>query len=87
MGLRKAVVGVLWFGICVNGWALAKKESLDMEEYRVKVIALRDAFVQSVKDAGFTCAIAVPPVLVRDVPSFGSYDPETNTLRIGSGKS
>lgn len=75
MGLRKAVVGVLWFGICVKGWALAKKKSLDMEEYRVKVIALRDAFVQSVKDAGVTCAIAVPSVLVKDVPSLAATIP------------
>lgn len=81
MGIRHAVWGVLWFGVCVNGWSQATKERTDVEETHVKMTALRDSFVQSVKDAGFTCPIAVPPVLVEDVPSFGSYDPETNTLR------
>ena len=81
MGIRKAVVGVVCFGLCMNGWAQAHREKTDVEETRAKMTALRDAFVQSVKDAGFTCSIAVPPVLVEDVPSFGSYDDETNTLR------
>jgi hypothetical protein len=81
MRIRHAVWGVLWFGVCVNGWSQATKERTEVEETHVKMTALRDSFVQSVKDAGFTCPIAVPPVLVEDVPSFGSYDPETNTLR------
>jgi hypothetical protein len=81
MAIRKPVVGVLWFCMCLSGWAQTRKESTDVEETRVKMTALRDAFVQSVKDAGFTCPIAAPPVLVEDVPSFGSYDPGTNTLR------
>src|ERR1700733_4546567 len=81
MRIRQAVVGLLWFGICVNGCTQARKERPDVEETHVKMIALRDAFVQSVNNAGFGCPIAVPPVLVEDVPSFGSYDPETNTLR------
>ncbi len=79
MGIRQAVVGVIWLGVCLNGWAQVPNKEADVEETRAKMTALRDAFVQSVKDAGFTCPIAVPPVLVEDVPSFGSYDPEMNT--------
>jgi len=75
MGMKQAVVGVLWFGVCLNGWTQAPKREADVEETSVKMTALRDAFVQSVKDVGFTCSIAMPPVLVEDVPSFGSYDP------------
>jgi hypothetical protein len=81
MGIKQAVVGLLWFALCLNGWTQPRNERTDVEETRVKMTAMRDAFVQSVKDAGFTCPIAVPPVLVEDVPSFGSYDPDTNTLR------
>ena len=75
MGMKQAVVRVLWFGVCLNGWTQAPKREADVEETSVKMTALRDAFVQSVKDVGFTCSIAMPPVLVEDVPSFGSYDP------------
>jgi hypothetical protein len=32
-------------------------------------------------DAGFTCKIAPPTIVVEDVPSFGQYNPEKNTLR------
>jgi hypothetical protein len=42
---------------------------------------LRDSFIQSVKAAGFTCTLAPPTILVEDVPSFGQYQPESNTLR------
>ncbi len=81
MRIRQAAVGALWIGVCLHGWTQAPKSEADVEETRVKMIALRNAFVQSAKDAGFNCLIAVPPVLVEDVPSFGNYDPETNTLR------
>ena len=54
---------------------------LDMDQTRISMTALRDSFVQSVRDAGFACPIAAPSIMVEDVPSFGSYDPETNSLR------
>jgi hypothetical protein len=81
MRMKQAVLAVLWFGVCVNGWTQASKREADVEETRVKMTALRDAFVQAVHDEGFACSIPVPTVLVEDVPSFGSYDPETNVLR------
>jgi hypothetical protein len=81
MKRRQALAGALWLGVFASGWSQVTKENADVDETRVKMAALRDAFVQSVKDAGFTCPIPAPPVLVEDVPSFGSYDDETNTLR------
>ncbi len=81
MGIRQAATGIVWCSVCLHGWTQAAKRPADVEETRVRMTMLRDAFAQSVKDAGFTCPVAVPPVLVEDVPSFGSYDPETNTLR------
>jgi hypothetical protein len=79
--IRQAVVGVLYLGMCANAWTQVQKNRTDVDETRARMTALRDAFAESVKAAGFTCSIAVPPVLVEDVPSFGSYDSETNTLR------
>jgi hypothetical protein len=48
----------------------------------VKITTLRDAFVKAAVDAGFTCPIAPPTILVVDVPAFGDYDRKTNTLKI-----
>ena len=48
---------------------------------RAQVTALRDTFVAATAAAGLKCAIAPPTLVIEDVPSFGSYDPETNTLR------
>ena len=45
-----------------------------------KVTALRDAFIERIHSAGFTCPIAAPAIVVEDVPSFGQYDDSTNTL-------
>jgi hypothetical protein len=42
---------------------------------------LRDTFVKATVEAGFACPIAPPKILVEDAPSFGSYDPKTNTLK------
>ncbi len=51
---------------------------------RAQVTALQDNFVKATGAAGLTCAIAPPTVVIEDVPSFGSYDPDTNTLRTSS---
>jgi hypothetical protein len=79
--MKRALVSGLLAVVCAPGWAQGPKAAADVEGTRVAMTALRDSFVQSVKDAGFTCPIAVPPIVVEDVPSFGSYDPDTNTLR------
>ncbi len=47
----------------------------------VEMTGLRDSFVKRVQAAGFRCPIAPPRIVVEDVPSFGQYNPETNTLR------
>jgi hypothetical protein len=77
---RQSIVGVLGFVLCVSGWTETPRKT-DVEETRLKMTALRDLFVKSMKDEGFTCPIPVPPIVVEDVPSFGSYDDEMNTLR------
>lgn len=43
--------------------------------------AMRDAFIARIHALGYTCPIAPPRVVVEDVPSFGQYVSETNTLR------
>jgi hypothetical protein len=55
-------------------------ESAGAAETRVKLTALRDAFVKATVDAGFACPIAPPTIQVVDTPAFGNYVPETNTL-------
>ena len=81
MTIKQTVAGIVWCCVCLNGWTQTAKQAADVEDTRARMTALRDAFVHSVHEAGFTCPIAVPPILVEDVPSFGSYDTETNTLR------
>lgn len=40
-----------------------------------------NAFVKATTASGLTCAIAPPKLVIEDVPSYGSYDPDTNALR------
>ncbi|HTB98173.1 MAG TPA: hypothetical protein VK716_14270 [Terracidiphilus sp.] len=47
---------------------------------RTQVESVRDEFVQATSAAGQRCSIAKPKIVVADVASLGSYDPETNTL-------
>ena len=48
---------------------------------KAQMTILRDEFVKATVKAGFTCPIAPPDILVVDVPSFGSYDSQSNTLK------
>ena len=84
MKTGRMILGMAWLGMSLSGLAQVQSEAADVQVTRMKMTALRDTFVQSVRNAGFTCSIAAPQVLVEDVPSFGSYDPETNTLRTSS---
>jgi hypothetical protein len=47
----------------------------------VQLVQLRDSFVKATAASGLTCAIDPPKLVIEDVPSYGSYDPDTNTLR------
>ncbi len=47
----------------------------------VKMTGVRDRVIQKIHAAGFTCPFAAPTIVVEDVPSFGQYDDDTNTLR------
>lgn len=58
--------------------------SAAVEATRVKMTTVRDAFVKATVDAGYACKIAPPKIEVVDVPSFGNYEPETNTLKTGA---
>lgn len=42
---------------------------------------LQADFLHRVRATGFSCPFAVPSILVEDVPSFGQYNEQTNTLR------
>ena len=53
----------------------------DLGITQTEAAALRDAFVTRLRNAGFTCSLQVPAIVVEDVPSFGQYRPETNTVR------
>jgi hypothetical protein len=46
-----------------------------------ELTARRDAFIKATEASGLTCAVAPPKLVVEDVPSYGSYNPETNTFR------
>ena len=48
---------------------------------QAEATATRDAFIARVHATGFTCPLAPPVIVVEDVPSFGQYNDETNTLR------
>ena len=46
-----------------------------------QLIARRDDFAQKAKSIRPGCTLAPPKIEITDVPSFGNYDPDTNTLR------
>ena len=54
---------------------------VDPRTTQIEAEALRDAFVKRLRDAGFSCSLPVPAIVVEDVPSFGQYRPETNVVR------
>jgi hypothetical protein len=47
---------------------------------RGELTALLNAFVKETSESGLSCAIQPPKLLIQDVSSFGTYDPDTNTL-------
>jgi hypothetical protein len=89
MTMRKILGRVLWAAVMAglgvgSGVGQDAADTGAVEATRVKMTALRDAFVKATVDAGFSCKIAVPAIVVEDVPSFGQYNPETNRLRTGA---
>lgn len=49
-------------------------ESKGVAERRAQATALRNSFVKAIVAAGMSCPIAPPKIVVRDVPSYGSYE-------------
>ena len=47
---------------------------------KAQMTSMRDEFVKATVEAGFPCPIPPPTILVVNVPSFGNYDPQSNTL-------
>lgn len=45
-----------------------------------QLTTLRDAFAQKAKSIQPACALAPPTIKIKNVPSYGNYVPETNTL-------
>ena len=60
--------------------AASKPEDVEVAAVLSRVTAVQAAFVERVHAAGFTCPIAVPKILVEDIPSFGNYDEKTNIV-------
>jgi hypothetical protein len=83
-GRRIWVVGMAAVLMAGVGRAQAKGDTPGVAETRAAMTALRDSFVKATVDSGFKCAIAPPTIVVVDVPSFGNYEPETNTLKTGA---
>ncbi len=42
---------------------------------------LRDAFIAAAGASNLPCPIPPPTIVITDIPSFGNYNPETNTLQ------
>ncbi len=73
---------VVMAAVCGAAWGQGTgAESKGVVATRVKMTAVRDAFVKATVAAGFTCPIAPPELVIDDVPSFGQYSPEKNRLR------
>lgn len=74
---------VLANGICVGQATVpSQASSLDaaVAATRSELTALLNDFVKETSASGLPCAIEPPKLVVQDVPSFGSYDPDANTL-------
>ncbi len=52
----------------------------DLTDLRAQLTTLRDAFAQEARAAGLPCSIPLPALVLHHIPSYGNYDPETNTL-------
>jgi len=83
VGLVAMAGVVVGSGVGQTGSAVGVMEGTTaaVEATRVKMTAVRDAFVKATVDAGYSCKIAPPAVVVMDVPSYGNYDVETNTVQ------
>jgi hypothetical protein len=75
---------VVLFGGTLSGFAQEKPAADDVASTTTQMTALRDQFTQAASRAGEPCRIATPKLVIADVPSFGSYDPDTNILTVSA---
>jgi hypothetical protein len=86
--LRTSLIRCLTFLVLANGMCVgqatapSQASSLNgaIAATRSELTALLGDFVKETSASGLSCAIEPPKLIVQDVPSFGSYDPDTNTL-------
>jgi hypothetical protein len=82
--LPNAIAGALLLGSAFAQAPSTDASKVDSSAAQTEATALRDAFVTRLRCAGFMCSLAVPAVVIEDVPSFGQYRPETNVVRTSS---
>src|ERR1700734_304955 len=78
-----AVTLILASGMCVGQVTVTPQDhglNDQIAATRSDLTALLSDFVKETTASGLPCAIEPPKLIVRDLPSFGTYDPETNTL-------
>jgi len=84
---RVAVLVLLSGVVCVASGAQVpvSYDAATIEKARAAAMAelteRRDDFVKATAASGLPCVIAPPKLTIEDVPSYGSYDPDTNGLR------
>jgi len=86
--VRRSILGRLayllflcLFLLQVEGFASGQKASTGLAGTLAEATATRDTFIANVHASGQSCPIAPPSISVEDVPSYGQYDDEKNTLR------
>ena len=79
--IRVPAVLFVWACVLFSGSGVAQSSDAAIAATKKQVVALRDAFVKATVTAGFTCPITPPTIVIEDVPSYGNYDEDTNTLK------
>ena len=79
--IRVPVLFLVWVCVSFSGSGFAQSSDAAIAATKKQVTALRDEFVKATVTAGFTCPITPPTIVIEDVPSYGSYDEDTNTLK------
>jgi hypothetical protein len=81
--LQGCTIGGLLVNCAGQTPAIANQTSADpgVASTKAQMTSMRDDFVKAAVAAGFRCPIAPPDILVVEVPSFGSYDRQSNQLK------
>ena len=55
-------------------------DKLEDQRTMAQLTELRDGFVKQIVTEGFSCPIKPPVIVLRQTPSFGNYDEDSNTV-------